>query len=123
MSNNSDVKFDIGEKAEQLLFGVFDMTTDKSHYPYKFRRLADRMQEYALNIHSDLLDANGIKSDSDIHKKERYELQTKAITTINKFLSLVKYSVSRNRISFDVGEEWTELVCSIKYMTLAWRKA
>ena len=55
------VKFDIGDKAEKLYFSVFDLTTNRSHYPVKFRRMADRLQEYAFDIHSDLLDANLLK--------------------------------------------------------------
>ena len=115
-------KFEIGEKSEQLYFKVFDLTTNRQHYPVKFRRMADKMQEYALEIHSDILDANSYTSGSPTHKQKRYDLQTCAITKCNKFLSLTKYCLHANLISFATCEEWTSLVHDIKYMTLAWRK-
>ena len=119
---SEEIKFEIGNKTEQLLFGVFDVTTSRKHYPVKFRRLADRLQEYALDIHSDVLDANSFKTDSAFHKSKRYDLQTSAITKCNKFLSLVKYSLHAQLISFATSELWTNMVHDIKYMTLAWRK-
>lgn len=115
-------KFEIGEKSEQLYFKVFDLTTNRQHYPVKFRRMADKMQEYALEIHSDILDANSYTSGSPAHKQKRYDLQTCAITKCNKFLSLTKYCLHAHLISFATCEEWTNLVHDIKYMTLAWRK-
>jgi len=116
------IKFEIGNKTEKLFFSVFDITTNRSHYPVKFRRLADRLQEYALDIHSNVLDANAFKADTPQHKAKRYELQTSAITKCNKFLSLTKYSLHAQLISFATSEEWTNLVHDIKYMALAWRK-
>lgn len=117
-----ELKFEIGNEAEQLYFSVFDLTTNRNRYPVKFRRLADKLQEYALDIHSDVLDANSFKTDSMQHKVKRYDLQTSAITKCNKFLSLVKYSLHAQLISFSTSEKWTSLVHDIKYMTLAWRK-
>lgn len=123
MSSNNEVKFEIGDMAERLLFSVIDETTNKNSYPYKTRRLADRLQEYVLDIHSDLMDANGIRADTQKHKDSRYDLQTRAITTINKFLSLTKYSIYAGRISASKGGEWSSMATSIKYMTLSWRKS
>ncbi len=115
-------KFEIGEKAEQLYFKVFDLTTNRQHYPVKFCRMADRLQEYALDIHSDILDANSYTSGSMVHKQKRYDLQTNAIIKCNKLLSLTKYCLHARLISYATSEEWTNLVHDIKYMTLAWRK-
>lgn len=123
MSSNNEVKFEIGDMAEKLLFSVFDETTNKDSYPYKTRRLADRLQEYVLNIHSDVMDANGIRMDTQKHKDIRFDLQTRAITTINKFLALTKYSIHAGRIDTDKGGEWSDTATSIKRMTLAWRKS
>lgn len=117
------VRFEIGDKSEKLYFSIFDLTTNRSHYPVKFRRMADKLQEYALDIHSNLLDANSYPTDSYKHKRERYDLQTKAITNCNKILSLIKYSLHAQLISAATSEEWTNLVHDIKYMTLAWRKS
>lgn len=116
-------KFEIGVKSEKLYFSVFDLTTNRNHYPVKYRRLADRLQEYALDIHSDILDANAYKTDLPQQRAKRYELQTSAITKCNKFLSLVKYSLQANLISAATCEKWTGLAHDIKFMALAWRKA
>ena len=89
----------------------------------KFRRMADRLQEYALDIHSDVMDANSFPSDSAKHKQMRYDLQTSAITKCNKFLSLTKYSLHAHLISAATSEAWTNLAHDIKFMTLAWRKS
>ena len=118
----SETKFEIGNKAEKLYFSVFDLTTNRNHYPVKFRRMADKLQECALEIFSDVMDANSFKTDSIQHKTKRYDLQTSAITKCNKFLSLTKYSLHAHLISFATSEEWTNLVHDIKYMSLAWRK-
>lgn len=117
------MRFEIGNKAETLLFKVFDATTCRDKYPVRYRRLADRLQECVLDIHSDVLDANAYKLDTPTHKARRYDLQTSAITRCNKFLSLVKYSFHANLISSATSEEWTSLVHDIKYMVLAWRKS
>ena len=46
---SEETKFLIGEKVEILYTEVFDLTTNRQHYPVKFRRLADKLQEYALD--------------------------------------------------------------------------
>ena len=104
---SDETKFEIGNKAEQLYYSVFDLTTNRQHYPVKFRRLADKLQEYALDIHSDVLDANAYPTDSYEHKQKRWNLQTSAITKCNKFLT---------------SEKWVALAHDIKFMTLRWRK-
>lgn len=116
-------KFEIGEKSEKLYFSVFDITTNRKGYPVKFRRLADKLQEYALDIHSDILDANSIKPDTEAHQISKYDLQTSTVAKCNKFLSLTKYSLYAHLISTATSEKWTNLVHDIKYMTLAWRKS
>lgn len=119
---SEEVKFDIGDKAEALYFSVFDLTTSRQHYPVKFRRLADTLQKYALNIHSDVMDANSFRNDSPSQRQKRFDYQTSAITHCNKFLSLVKYSLHAHLISAATCETWTSLTHDVKYMTLAWRK-
>lgn len=115
-------KFLIGEKSEILYTDVFDLTTNRQHYPVKFRRLADKLQEYALDIHSDIMDANSFSLDTPSHKQKRYELQTSAITKCNKLASLVKYSLHAHLISFATSERLIGLVHDVKFMALAWRK-
>ena len=122
MNSNDNIKFEIGDRAEKLYFDVFDLTTNRSSYPVKFRKLSDRLQEYSLDIYSDLLDANAYKSDTIQNKQKRFDLQTSAITKCNKLASLVKYSLHAHLISVATSERWISLIHDIKYMSLAWRK-
>lgn len=117
-----ETQFEIGNKAEKLYFAVFDATTNRQHYPVRFRRLSDRLQEFALDIYGNLIDANSFKADTPQHRAAKYDLQTKAITICNKFLSLTRYSLHAKLISFATSEEWTQLAHDIKFMSLAWRK-
>lgn len=119
---SDETKFEIGNKAELLYYSVFDLTTNRQHYPVKFRRLADKLQEYALDIHGDVLDANAYPTDSYEHKQKRWDLQTSAITKCNKFLSLTKYSLHAHLISAATSEKWVALAHDVKFMTLRWRK-
>jgi hypothetical protein len=84
--------------------------------------LADKLQECVLDIYCNLIDANSFKGDTLQHKNARYDLQTKAITHCNKFLSLTKYSLHANLISFSTSERWIGLAHDIKFMSLRWRK-
>ncbi|MBQ8630000.1 MAG: hypothetical protein IJ421_11075 [Prevotella sp.] len=119
---SEEVRFEIGNKAEQLYFSVFDITTIRQHYPVRYRRIADKLQEISLNIYGYLLDANSYVPDSEGHRAKRIEKQTLAITECNKFLSLVRYSLHAKLISAAMSEQWTGLAYDIKHMTLAWRK-
>lgn len=114
-------RFYLGDKAEKLYFSIFDETCNRNHFPVKFRRLADRMQEYALDIHSDVMDANAYRADVSYQKVKRNELFTSAIAKCNKLMSLVKYCVASQRISFARSEEWTGLVNDVKNMALSLR--
>lgn len=117
-----EIRFEIGNKAEKLYFSVFDMTTSRQHYPVKYRRMADKLQETSLNIFEYLYDANSIKIDTAQHKEKKFDLQTSTITECNKLLSMIRYSIHANLISVSVGEQWANLAHDIKFMTLAWRK-
>lgn len=118
----NDVRFLLGDKAEKLYFSVLDETSNRKHFPVKFRRLADRMQEYALDIHSDIMEANGMRTDSVSNKVRRYDTQTRVITRCSKFMSLVKYCLHAKLIGSSLAEQWAEMINDVKYMTLAWRK-
>lgn len=84
--------FELAKKSEELYFSIFDITTNRDHYPVRHQRLSARLQDYALDIHGDILDANAYRADTPAQKMKRYEFQTKAITDCNKLMSLVKYS-------------------------------
>ena len=54
-------KFEIGNKAEKLMFLILDATTNRKNYPVKFRRVSDSLQSCAINTVSCILNANNIK--------------------------------------------------------------
>lgn len=118
MSNN----FKLGSKAEQLVFQIFDLTTNRKHYPVKFRMLAQQLQQYALSIQSDVLDSNELRADIPAQRNHRILLYSKIIGNCTKLLSLIKYSTKRQMIGFAASEELTGLLYDIKYITLALRK-
>lgn len=109
-------RFAIGDKAEKLYFKVFDVTTDRKHYPIKYNRLVKRLQDTSLDIYGFLTDANSSE------KQERYKLQTQGITRCNQLASLLKYSLHAKLISAATCEELIDLVHDVKFMSLAWRK-
>lgn len=120
MSDNKN--FQIGDKAEELYFSVFDATTDRQHYPIRFRRLSDELQRCSLMIHDNLATANSIRPDTLQRKTKRYDLQMEAVAKCNRLDSLTKYSLRKHLISVATSELWSGLILDIKCMTLAWSK-
>lgn len=119
----SDGNFKIISKAEELYFDVFDITTNRKHYPVKFKRLSDSLQKYSLELHRLIRDANAYKTDTYQHRNKRYELQTEAIARCEELLSLIKYSLHAGLISVATCERWTCAASDVKHMILAWRKS
>ena len=113
--------FNIGIKAEALFASVFDATTSRNHYPVRFKRLADRMQDCVSNIYCDAIDANEMPINTQSRKDAKFDLQTRVISNCKKMLMLSKYSLEKKMISGATCELWTGLIMDIKYMTLAWR--
>lgn len=116
-------KFEIGNKAEKLMFLILDATTNRKNYPVKFRRVSDSLQSCAINTVSCILNANNIKQTLPEWKRRRAELQTAAVSEIDKLLLFTKYSLHAKLISSATAETWTSLAHDLKYMTLAWRKS
>lgn len=120
--SNKENRFLIGAKAEDLLSAVFDITTSKKHTPVRFVRLAHRLEDYVLNIHSGVLSANNLRIDILSQKQKRYDLQTDVISDCDKAESLVNYICRKQLISNAVCESIVGLLCDIRNMTLSWRK-
>ena len=117
----ADKTFTIGEKAKELMTSILDITTSRSHYPIKFKRVSDRLQECALNIYCLSVDANGIVANTQGRKDKKYDLQTEIVTNCDKLLSFAEYSLNTHMISGSICEKWTGLAKDIKFMTLSWR--
>ena len=107
-------------KAKDLAEHTFRVTSNCNRYPKKYRfSLVDKMQNKALEIYEYLYEAN--RTDLKIYKKERSELQTKAITHCDELLFYIELSMKLEIISVKSMEYWSKMVSDIKHMTIAWR--
>jgi len=107
-------------KAKDLAEHTLRVTSNCNWYPKKYRfSLVDKMQNKALEIYEYLYEAN--RTDLKNFKKERSELQTKAITNCDELLFYIELSMKLNIISMESTEYWSKMVSDIKHMAIAWR--
>lgn len=107
-------------KAKQLAKHTLIMTSNARRYPKKFRfSLVDKMQNKALEIYEMLFEAN--RTDIKDYKRERLELQTKAITHCDEFMYFIELSYELNIINSGSMEAWSKMVMDVKHMAIAWR--
>ena len=72
-----------------------------------------------MEIYEALLEAN--RTDIKDYKRERLELQTKAITYCDELLFYIEMSFELNIINDTSLEYWSKMVSDIKHMAIAWR--
>lgn len=77
------------------------------------------MQNKALEIYEYLYEAN--RTDLKYYRRERSELQTKAITHCDELLFYIELSMKLNIINTRGMEYWSKMVSDIKHMAIAWR--
>jgi len=107
-------------KAKELAAHTLRLTSNCNHYPKKYRfSLVDKMQTKALNMYESLMEAN--RTDIRDYKRERSELQTRAITYCDELLFYIELSNELNLISNSSMGYWSKMVCDIKHMAIAWR--
>lgn len=107
-------------KAKELAEHTLRITSNCNRYPKKFRfSLVDKMQNKSLYIYTCLYEAN--RTDLKNNKKERSELQTKAITYCDELLFFIELSKNLNIINVGSMEYWSKMVADIKHMAIAWR--
>lgn len=118
MNNQKDLQVII--KARQLVVHTVRLTSNANRYPKKYRyALVDKMQRLSMEILTALLHAN--RTDIRTFKRERLELQTKAITYCDELLMYIEMSHELEIINAPSMENWSKMVCDIKRMTIAWR--
>ena len=107
-------------KAKELAKHTLILTSNANRYPKKFRfSLVDKMQNKALNIYEALFEAN--RTDIKAYKRDRLEMQTRAITYCDELLFYIELSHEINIINEKSMEYWSKMVSDIKHMTIAWR--
>lgn len=107
-------------KAKELAEHTLRITSNCNKYPKKYRfSLVDKMQNKSLEIYEYLFEAN--RTDLKMFKRERSELQTKAITHCDELLFYIELSSKLNIISTKSMEYWSKMVSDVKHMSIAWR--
>lgn len=107
-------------KAKQLALHTIKLTSNCNRYPKKYRHsVVDRMQLKSLDIYESLMEAN--RTSLADYKRERSELQTKAITYCDELIFYIELSYELNLISDGSMEYWSKMVTNIKHMAIAWR--
>lgn len=107
-------------KAKDLAEHTLRITSNCNRYPKKYRfSLVDKMQIKSLEIYESLMEAN--RTDIRTCKRERSELQTRAITHCDELLFYIELSFKLNIINEKSMEYWSKMVSDIKHMTIAWR--
>lgn len=119
MELSTETKLDVISKSIELMKYTYTITSNKKRYPIKYKILVARIQNECMNIYSYLMDANRLQLSTS--KKERLEMQTKAITSCDKLSCYAELSMNLNLIGTNTISNWQKLICDVKYMTIAWR--
>ena len=107
-------------KAMELSEHTLRLTSNCNRYPKKYRfSLVDKMQNKCLCIYESLMEAN--RTDIREYKRERLELQTKAITYCDEMLFYIELSMKLNIINPKSREDWSTMVHDLKHLSIAGR--
>jgi hypothetical protein len=107
-------------KAKELAVHTLKLTSNSNRYPKKYRHsLVDRMQLKSLDIYTELFEANRTSNITD--KVDRVKKITNAITYCDELLFFIELSMNLGLLTDNSRAYWTELVCDVKYMAIAWR--
>lgn len=107
-------------KAKDLAEHTLRITSNCNRYPKKYRfSLVDKMQNKSLEIYENLYEAN--RTDIKNYRRERSELQTRAITKCDELLFYIELSMKLNIINVKSMEYWSKMVSDVKHMAIAWR--
>ena len=112
--------FDIIPKAISLMEYTIRITSNRKRYPVKYIQLIKRIQNKSMDIYEFILDANRLNL--SISKRERIELQTKAITSCDKLSCFIEMPLNLNLVGTDTVAFWQKQIDDVKYMTIAWRE-
>lgn len=112
--------FDTILKAQALAEHTLRVTSNCNRYPKKYRfSLVDKMQNKALEIYEYLHEAN--RTDHRVYRRERSELQTKAITMCDQLLFYIELSHKLDIINEKSMEYWSKMVSDVKFLAISWR--
>lgn len=116
----SDSELRVILKAKELATHTLRLTSNANRYPKKYRfLLVDKMQNKSMEIYEMLFEAN--RTDIRDYKRDRLELQTKAITYCDELLFYIEMSHDLNILNAKSMEYWSKMVSDVKHMAIAWR--
>lgn len=108
-------------KAKELALHTMKLTSNCNRYPKKYRHsLVDKMQNKCLDIYTTLYEANRINN--AINKYLRCEKITQSITYCDELLFFIELSMNLELLNDSSAAYWSQMVCDVKYMAIAWRK-
>ena len=116
----ADVKLNVIVKATELMEYTFRITSNRKRYPVKYIQLIKRIQNKSMDIYEFLIDANRLSL--EVSKRERLELQTKAITSCDKLSCFIEMSMNLELVGSNTVACWQKQIEDVKYMTIAWRE-
>lgn len=94
-------------KAKDLAEHTLRVTSNCNTYPKKYRfSLVDKMQNKSMEIYEYLHEAN--RTDLKLYRRERSELQTKAITHCDELIFYIELSMKLNIINMQRMEYWSK---------------
>lgn len=103
-------------KSKELAEHTLRITSNCNRYPKKYRfSLVDKMQNKSLEIYECLHEAN--RTDIRNYKRERSELQTRAITKCDELLFYIEVSMKLNIINMKSMEYWSKMVSDVKHIS------
>lgn len=108
-------------KAKELALHTMKLTSNCNRYPKKYRHsLVDKMQNKCLDIYTTLYEANRINNITN--KYLRCEKITQGITYCDELLFFIELSMNLELLNDSSAAYWSQMVCDVKYMAIAWRK-
>lgn len=108
-------------KAKELALHTMKLTSNCNRYPKKYRHsLVDKMQNKCLDIYTTLYEANRINNITN--KFLRCEKITQGITYCDELLFFIELSMNLELLNDSSAAYWSQMVCDVKYMAIAWRK-
>ena len=108
------------QKAKELAKHTLKVTSNANRYPKKYRfSLVDKMQNKSLEIYVMLFEAN--RTDIKNYKRDRLEMQTKAVTYCDELLFYIEMSHDLDIIDMGSVGHWSKMVSDVKHMAIAWR--
>jgi hypothetical protein len=120
--NRSKFKeMEVVTEAKKLEYHTLVITGNEKRYPKKYRfSIVNRMQDYAMNIIGDLMEANDASLNDPAERQVRIQLQRTALRNCRLLLHYIEVSHKLHFIDSDSFEYWAKMANSVRNMIGAW---